>query len=224
MSAVPRWADRSQAGRALAAAVARRFAQHPPAADVVVLALPRGGVPVGAPVAAALRAPLDVVVVRKLGVPEQPELAMGAVAAVGGASAAVELVRHAVVADHVAPAEFAAVREREVAVLREREEHWRAGRAPLAVAGRVVVIVDDGLATGATMRAAVAAVRAQDPASVVVAVPVGAPEAVRAVSCVADDVVCLAAPVVLGAVGQAYVDFAPTSDDAVRGLLSLVRR
>ena len=213
------WADRSAAGRALAGAVVPRLAARPPA-EVVVLGLPRGGVPVAAEVARSLGAPLDVVVVRELGVPEQPELAMGALASAGGA---VELVRHVDVADHVAPAEFEAVREAGCRELARREQEVRGGRPAPALAGRAVVLVDDGLATGATMRAAVAAVRAQDAAWVVVAVPVGVPEAVRAVGCVADDVVCLAAPVALGAVAQAYEDFRPTSDDEVRGLLSLVR-
>ncbi|MGY1806779.1 phosphoribosyltransferase [Blastococcus sp. SYSU D00669] len=210
------FADRRDAGRALGAALAARLGEP---ADAVVLGLPRGGVVVAAEVAAALSAPLDVVAVRKLGLPWQPELAMGAIAAAGDA---VEAVRtEAVLARvDVDPADFAAVRERELAELRRREQAYRAGRDPLPLAGRTVVVVDDGLATGATMRAAVAAVRRSAPARVVVAVPVGSPHTCADLAALVDDVVCLWAPEGFSAVGQGYGDFGATTDAEVVAALS----
>ncbi|RBY82300.1 phosphoribosyltransferase [Blastococcus sp. TF02A-26] len=209
-----RFADRAEAGRALAEAVTGRVG-----ADAVVLGLPRGGVVVAAPVAAALGAPLDVLAVRKLGLPGRPELAMGALAAVGGV---VETVRSPEVlsAAGVDEAAFAAVRERELAELRRRTEAYRTGRAPLPVAGRIVVLVDDGVATGATVRAALAALRARAPARVVLAVPVASPRALAELAPAVDDLVCLTVPRAFRAVGQAYTDFRPTSDDAVRAALA----
>jgi predicted phosphoribosyltransferase len=209
------FADRRAAGRALGAELAERLAD---AGDVVVLGLPRGGVIVAAEVAAALSAPLDVVSVRKLGLPWQPELAMGAIAAAGDA---VEAVRTEVVlakAD-VDAETFDRVRQRELAELRRREAAYRDGRTPVPLAGRTVVVVDDGLATGSTMRAAVAAVRRSEPARVVVAVPVGSPNACAALAPEVDEVVCLWAPRSFSAVGQGYVNFAATSDDEVRQAL-----
>ncbi|MGY1602803.1 phosphoribosyltransferase [Geodermatophilus sp. SYSU D00815] len=210
------FADRRAAGRALGAALAERPGAP---ADAVVLGLPRGGVVVAAEVAAALGAPLDVVVVRKLGLPWQPELAMGAIAAAGDA---VESVRTEAVLARVPvdPAAFAAVRERELAELRRREAAYRDGRAPLPLAGRTAVLVDDGLATGATMRAAVAAVRRSAPARVVVAVPVGSPHTCADLRPLVDDVVCLWAPEGFSAVGQGYDDFAATSDAEVVAALA----
>jgi predicted phosphoribosyltransferase len=212
------FADRAQAGRALGAELAAR-ATPVPDADVVVLGLPRGGVVVAAGVAAALGAPLDVVPVRKLGLPGQPELAMGAIAAAGDA---VETVRtEAVLARvEVAPEEFLAVRGRELTELRRREAAYRGDRPPVPLAGRTVVLVDDGLATGATMRAAVAAVRRAAPARVVVAVPVGSPATCAALRRDVDEVICLWAPVRFAAVGQGYDDFRPTDDDEVRAALA----
>ena len=203
------FADRRDAGRTLAAALTAYRGR-----DVVVLALPRGGVPVGAEVARALDAPLDVFVVRKLGLPGQPELAMGALASGG-----VQVVNDAV-ARHASAAELAAVVARETVEIERRERDYRGERALTAVEGRVVILVDDGLATGATMRAAVAAVRRLSPAEVVVAVPVGAPETVREVAAVADDVVCSAQPSSFFAVGQCYDDFTQTTDDEVRAALT----
>jgi predicted phosphoribosyltransferase len=207
-----RFADRRAAGRALAAELPR------PEGDVVVLGLPRGGVVVAEEVALALDAPLDVLVVRKIGLPWQPELAMGAIAGVGDT---VETVRTESVIARAAVTEdtFEEVRRRELAELRRRETAYRGGRPAVPLAGRVVVLVDDGLATGATMRAAVVAVRRQAPARVTVAVPIGSPSAVEALTSEVDEVVCLSMPRSFRAVGQGYADFAATTDGEVRTAL-----
>ncbi len=219
MDGAPPFADRHDAGRQLAARLTdpARAPAVPLGPGTLVLGLPRGGVLVAAPVAAALGAALDVVAVRKLGVPGRPELAMGALAAVGEevASVGVEAVLAGVDPDDDAAAE---VRRAELAELRRRREVYRADRPPPAVTGRTVVLVDDGLATGATMRAALAAVRREGPAAVVVAVPVGAVEACAALD--ADEVVCLLSPVPFGAVGRWYGDFGQTTDDEVRAALT----
>jgi putative phosphoribosyl transferase len=184
-----------------------------------VLGLPRGGVVVAAEVARALNAPLDVLVVRKLGVPGQPELAMGAVAAAGKH---VETVRVREIIDRakVDEAAFADVRDSELRELRRREAAYRAGRPPLDLRGRQVLIVDDGLATGATARAAVAAVRAQGASWVGVAVPAGSPRAIGRLRPEVDELVCLRAPHGFSSVGRLYRDFAPTGDDEVRQALA----
>lgn len=207
------FADRRDAGRALGARLAGTLP-----GDVVVLGLPRGGAVVAAEVATALGAPLDVLVVRKLGLPAQPELAMGAVAAIGDA---VETVRtdRVLAAAGVDDATFAAVRDRELAELRRRETAYRGDRPAVDVAGRTVVLVDDGLATGATVRAALQVLAGRRPARTVVAVPVGSSEAVRELGALADEVVCLLSPSSLRSVGGAYGNFAQTSDDEVRRLL-----
>jgi putative phosphoribosyl transferase len=217
-----RFADRRAAGRALGARLAADGRWRAAAPDVVVLGLPRGGVVVAAEVAAALGAPLDVLVVRKLGLPWQPELAMGAIAAVGDA---VETVTVPAVLDtaRVRKETFEEVRRHELLELRRREEVYRDGRPAPAVRGRAVVLVDDGLATGATVRAAVAAVRRQAAARVTVAVPIGSPTAVRALEAEADDVVCLAAPVAFRAVGQGYDDFSESVDHDVREAMARSR-
>lgn len=207
--------DRQDAGRRLGAALAGRFAVAP-----LVLALPRGGVPVADEVAIALRAPLDVLVVRKIGAPRQPELALGALGPDGVVVWNDDVVRA------VAPA-AAAVDEvvaRERAELARREASYREGRGPLDVAGRVVVVVDDGLATGATARAALAWLRGRGATRLVVAAPVGDPEVVAALRRVADEVVVLELPADLSAVGAAYEDFTPVDDDAVVALLAAARR
>lgn len=213
----PRFADRREAGRALGDAVRERVS-----GEAVVLGLPRGGVVVAAGVAAALAAPLDVVVVRKLGLPWQPELAMGALAAVGDD---VETVRVDAVLARVAVDEqtFDEVRQEELTELRRREREYRGERPALQLRGRTAVLVDDGLATGATMRAAVAAVRRQHPAAVVVAVPVGSARTCADLADEVDDVVCLSTPAEFRAVGQAYADFAPTADAEVRAALAATR-
>jgi putative phosphoribosyl transferase len=214
-----RFDDRRDAGRALAAALIAAGAGP----DPVVVGLPRGGVVVAAEVAEALAAPLDVLVVRKLGLPGQAELAMGALAAVaqelGGE---VETVRTPV-AGRVDDAAFAAVRDRELAELRRRELAYRAGRPSVPLTGRTVVLVDDGLATGASVRAAVAAVTRQAPASVTVAVPVGSSRACADLLPAVDHLLCLQTPRLFRAVGQAYRDFAATPDDEVHAALAAAR-
>ena len=206
-----RFEDRVAAGVALGEALRRTWSGGAP----VVLGLPRGGVPVAAGVAEALGAPLDVLVVRKLGVPGQPELAMGAVASGGvralNPSVVAELGIGAGTVERVADAEHAEVARREAL--------FRGERPRPVLHDRTVVLVDDGLATGATMRAAVEAVRSTGPARVVVAVPVAAAEARDLLAAVADEVVCLAVPRPFGAVGLHYRDFRQTSDEEVRRLL-----
>ncbi|HEX2064617.1 MAG TPA: phosphoribosyltransferase family protein [Acidimicrobiales bacterium] len=183
---------------------------------LVVLGLPRGGVPVAAEVARALDAPLDVFVVRKLGVPGREELAMGAVAT-GGVR-----VLNDVVVDRLRIDDdtIAAVTAREEQELARREEAYRGDRAPLDLDGAAAVLVDDGLATGSTMRAAVAAVRGKGAASVTVAVPCGAEATVEVLRGEADDVICAASPEPFIAVGQCYADFSQTTDDEVRRLVA----
>jgi putative phosphoribosyl transferase len=213
---VHRFADRRAAGRALGE---RLRATTALATDLLVLGLPRGGVVVAAEVAATLGAQLDVLVVRKLGLPEQPELAMGAIAATGHD---VETVRVAsvIAAAGVDEQAFDEVRGRELAELRRREAAYRGNRPAAALSGRDVVLVDDGLATGATLRAAVAAARRQAPRRVVVAVPVGSPRACEALARVVDELLCLRSPASFRSVGQGYADFGQTSDDEVRAALS----
>ena len=207
------FADRRAAGRALGEHLAGQGLTDP-----LVLGLPRGGVVVAAEVAAALAAPLDVLVVRKLGLPGQPELAMGAIAAIGDVIQTVR-VESVLAAVGVDAAVFEEVGRRELVELRRRESAYREDRLPVAVTARSVVLVDDGLATGATMHAAVVAVRAGAPAVVVVAVPVGSPRASAALEPLVDAVVCLVAPRSFRAVGQAYADFGQTTDDEVRAAL-----
>ncbi|MEO6794897.1 MAG: phosphoribosyltransferase [Mycobacterium sp.] len=203
--------DRHDAGRVLA----KYLSDYRGADDLLVLGLARGGVPVGWEVAAALRSPLDVLVVRKLGVPTWPELAMGAL--VGGGQV---VVNEHVVADLGISSEvLRSVIEHESAELRRRESAYRGARPAADLRGRMVLLVDDGIATGASMLAAVRAVQSAEPASTVVAVPVGARSACRKIAQEADDVVCATIPVPFDTVGQVYRDFRQVSDDEVRDLL-----
>jgi putative phosphoribosyl transferase len=204
------YANRQDAGDVLAAHLTR-YANR---SDVVVLGLVRGGVPVAARVAAALRAPLDVLVVRKLGVPWAPEVAFGALGPGGVA------VHNPDVESHLSAADVAGVLHAEGDELARREATYRRSRPPLALTGKVALIVDDGLATGATARAAVAVARSMGARSVVVAVPVGAADSVAAVRAVADDVVCPLAPAGFGAVSRYYRSFPQTNDDEVVALLA----
>lgn len=183
--------------------------------DVVVLALPRGGVPVAYEVARALEAPLDIFLVRKLGLPGHRELAMGAIASGG-----VRVLNTDVLSWYKVPeAAIEAVAREEQGELERREREYRVGHPAAELAGRVVVLVDDGLATGSTMKAAVEAVRAHAPARIVVAVPVGSPETCREFAEVADEIVCARAPEHFSAVGEWYRDFSQTTDGEVRELL-----
>jgi predicted phosphoribosyltransferase len=204
--------DRYDAGRVLA----RELAGYAGRPDVTVLALPRGGVPVGFEVARALGAPLDVFLVRKLGVPGHEELAMGAIATGG-----VRVVNREVVdALGISRAEIEAVSAEELQELRRREREYRDGRPPPDLLGRTAVLIDDGLATGSSMRAAVAALRHLQPAKVVVAVPVAAAETCAALRAEADEVICARTPEPFRAVGWWYEDFAQTTDEEVRDLLA----
>lgn len=183
--------------------------------DVVVLALPRGGVPVAHEVARALDAPLDVFLVRKLGVPGHRELAMGAIASGGVRVLNEDVVNWYRVSDAV----IDDVAREEQAELERREREYRDGRAPVELRDRIVLLIDDGLATGSTMKAAVQAVRAHGPSRIVVAVPVGSPDTCREFADIADEIVCARAPDQFAAVGQWYRDFSQTTDQEVRDLL-----
>lgn len=208
----PPFRNRTEAGRVLGAAVRERYAGD----DLLVLGLPRGGVPVAAGVATAVGAPLDVLVVRKLGTPGQPELALGAIASGGTRVLNAGLVRElGITAQAVERVAVAELRE-----LRRREQRYRGDRPPVELTGRRVVLVDDGLATGASVRAAVEVVRSAGPAQVTVAVPVGAPDACRRVAEEADDLVCLHAPGAFGSVGAFYADFTQVEDAEVQRLLA----
>ncbi len=206
-----RFLDRTDAGRELAILV-QRAVRARDVRDVVVLALPRGGVPVAAQVANELHAPLDILVVRKIGLPANPEVAVGAIGPEG-----------VVVLDHdfmrrfgLAPHDIESVIARERAELERREHTYRAGYAAVPIAGRNVIIVDDGLATGASMSVAVSAVREQGAAVITVAVPVAAPSAANRLSAQADAVISILTPPHFRAVGEWYDDFSQTSDEEVR--------
>jgi len=205
------FADRREAGRFLASKLTE-YANRP---DVLVLALPRGGVPVAYEVARALHAPLDVFLVRKLGLPGREELAMGAIASGGVLVLNEDLVRRLDIPKDVLQAVIAAEQKE----LERRERMFRGDRPPPDVRGRIVILVDDGLATGSTMRAAVAALRQQGPARLIVAVPIGAPETCSEFEREADEVVCGVTPEPFYAVGLWYGDFSQTTDEEVRDLL-----
>jgi predicted phosphoribosyltransferase len=204
--------DRTEAGRVLA----ERLAAYAGQPDVIVLALPRGGVPVGYEVARALHAPLDVFIVRKLGVPGHEELAMGAVATGGVRVLNDQVVRALGIPSHVVDA----VARWEEQELRRREQVYRGDRPPPDVRGKTVILVDDGLATGSTMLAAVRALRQQSPARIVVAVPIASRDTCEVLKTEVDDVVCAVTPEPFYAVGMWYQDFTQTTDEEVRELLA----
>jgi predicted phosphoribosyltransferase len=203
--------DRTEAGRLLAGQL-EKYAGKP---DLIVLALPRGGVPVAYEVARALHAPLDVFVVRKLGIPGHEELAMGAVATGGVRVLNDQVVRGLGIPDDV----IDAVANWEVQELQRRERLYRGNRPPPDVKGKTIILVDDGLATGSTMLAAVRALRQQGPARTVVAVPVASPDTCELLKAYVDEVVCAATPEPFYAVGLWYEDFSQTTDEEVRELL-----
>jgi putative phosphoribosyl transferase len=205
--------DRADAGRQLARALAAYKGQQP-----VVLALPRGGVSVAAEVAAALDAPLDVILVRKIGVPFQPELAMGAV--VDGDEPLV--VRNEAVIRHagIGEAAFQAVCDSELAEIERRRQRYLGGRERIEVAGRSAIVIDDGIATGATMRAALRATRLRKPKKLILAVPVAPTDSLVVMRPEADEIVCLEAHPDLGAIGYYYSDFRAVPDEAVIALLA----
>jgi predicted phosphoribosyltransferase len=210
-----RFENRREAGQALAAEL-QKYADRE---ALLVLALPRGGVPVAFEVAEALDAPLDVFLVRKLGVPGHEELAMGAIATGGVRVLNEDVIRHLGVRDD----QIERVAERERQELRRREEAYRGGRGELSIAERTVILIDDGLATGATMRAAVQALRQQAPAEVVVAVPTASPDTCKDFETEVDEIICLTTPRPFFGVGGSYVDFSQTTDQEVRDLLARAR-
>src|ERR1051325_6549007 len=202
--------NRAEAGRLLAVKLSKYSGRD----DVIVLGLPRGGVPVAYEVAQALRVPLDVFIVRKLGVPGFEELAAGAIASGGVRVLNPDVLNALPNAEEIVDA----VTQREIAELERREQEYRDNRPAPELREKTVILIDDGLATGATMRAAVKALRQRGAAEIVVAVPVGPPDTCREFEDVADEVVCASAPESFQAVGQYYEDFSQTSDDEVRAL------
>jgi putative phosphoribosyl transferase len=205
--------DRSDAGRQLATALAGYKDQRP-----VILALPRGGVPVAAEIATKLEAPLDLVLVRKIGVPSQPELAMGAV--VDGSSPIVVRNEEVIGLVGIDEKRFNAVRDRELAEIERRRQHYLGDRPRIDLAGRVAIVVDDGIATGMTTRAALRSVAARKPSKLVLAVPVAPTDSVAALRREVDDLVCLETHENFYAIGLYYADFRQVSDDEVRLQLS----
>lgn len=208
--------DRRDAGKQLA----QELTAYAGRSDVIVLALPRGGVPVAYEVARALNAPLDIFIVRKLGLPGHEELAIGAIASGGVRVLNEDIVR----ALNIPEAVIESIARRELQELERRERTYRGNRPPPEVRGRTVILVDDGLATGASMRAAVAALRAQNPARIVVAVPTAAPETCEAFESEVDEIVCAMTPEPFYGVGRWYEDFSQTTDEEVRALLEEAAR
>jgi predicted phosphoribosyltransferase len=200
--------DRTEAGMKLASALVRYREQQP-----VILALPRGGVPVAAVVADALDAPLDLVIARKIGAPMQPELAMGAV--VDGETPMVVRNEDVIAAIGISEAEFEAICDKEIAEISRRRSRYLGARAPVAIAGKTAIVIDDGIATGATVRAALRATRARKPRALVLAVPVAPAETLRELRLEVDDIVCLEAHEFFGSIGAYYADFRQVSDEEV---------
>jgi len=212
MTPVSRFRDRTEAGQALA----RQLAETYHRADAMVLALPRGGVSVGREVAQALRIPLDVFVVRKIGIPEHPEVAIGALA-----TGHVQLLDDALIAESkIPPALVSFLIEKETWELQRREQLYRAGRPPPELSDRSIILVDDGVATGYTMRVAILALRKLGPSHLTVAIPVGAPETCKTIESLVDELICLAQPSPLHAVGLWYDHFEPVTDDEVRNAMA----
>ncbi|HEX8094933.1 phosphoribosyltransferase [Jatrophihabitans sp.] len=214
-----RYLDRVEAGTVLADQLAQQLAGDPALDRLLVLGLPRGGIPVADRVARKLGAPLDVLLVRKVGLPEQPELAMGAVAAIGDQTA---VVRNEPVLRQrrVPPAEFAAACRVELEIMHRQALRYRGAREPLELAARSVIVVDDGLATGATMRAAVATLRATGVGPLVLAVPIGSPRTCQALAGLVDTLVCPWQPPDFGSVSQGYQDFGQVSEATVIRILA----
>jgi putative phosphoribosyl transferase len=210
-----RFQDRTEAGVLLA----ERLARYANQSNVVVLALPRGGVPVGFEVAKALRVPLDVFVVRKLGAPGQPELAMGAIASGGVRLLNLEMVERLNIPRDM----IEAVSRKEREELKRRERAYRGDGPPFDFSNQIVILVDDGLATGSTMLAAIAALRQTHPARIVVAIPVASRETCAEIETEVDEIVCLLTPASFHSVGLWYEDFAQTTDQEVRNLLEAAR-
>ena len=206
--------DRVDAGRKLALVLARYRSMKP-----VILALPRGGVPVAAEIARALKAPLDLILVRKLGVPFQRELAMGALA--DGEEPVVIRNEDVIRVAGVSEAQFRAVCDEELAEIERRRHRYLEGRRPMPVQGRTVIVVDDGIATGATTRAALKATRARKPEKLVLAIPVAPSETLESMRDEADEVVCLEDYILFGGISQFYNDFRQVSDEEVIALLRL---
>lgn len=209
------FADRTDAGQQLAATLAAR--EYP---DPVVLALPRGGVPVALPIAAALHAPLDLVMARKIGVPGHEEVAAGAV--VNGEDPHIVVNPRVLAAAGLSEQQVRHLAERELVTIRRRREQYLAGRSPISVRGRTAIVVDDGIATGATMRVALQAVSSRGPSRVVLAVPVAPPDTLDSLHADVDAVVCLLTPKHFYAVGEYYRDFHQVSDAEVRAALDKV--
>jgi predicted phosphoribosyltransferase len=208
--------DRRDAGKQLA----QELSAYAGRSDVIVLALPRGGVPVAYEVARALNTPLDIFIVRKLGLPGHEELAIGAIASGG-----IRVLNHDIVqALKIPQTMIDTVTRQELQELERRERAYRGDRPPPEVRGRTVILIDDGLATGASMRAAVAALRAQNPARIVVAVPTAAPETCAAFESEVDEIVCAMTPEPFYGVGRWYEDFSQTTDEEVRALLEEAAR
>ncbi len=207
------FSDRSDAGRRLAARLMDYKAENP-----IVLGLPRGGVPVAAEIASALGAPLDIILVRKIGVPYQKELAMGAV--VDGGHPTIVRNEDVIAAAGIADADFRSACDAELAEIERRRRAYVGGRKPAEVAGRTVIVVDDGLATGATMRAALRAVKMRKPKRLIMAVPVAPSDTLFEMAGEADDAVCLETPDFFGAIGVYYADFSQVADEEVVALLA----